>query len=153
MFITWFVYYIYFQITTYTEIYILVMIMLFNVWKEYLKYIYSWSLKISFQIQIIKHINLMKILFNAKYVYQKNMHDSSLPRLIRFIYVNVFCQRAGINFGRVFVIQFEKKWGCRINCVNFSHTLRMHFFPSIRILTLQLSLHSITNYLSDYLFT
>ena len=48
-----------------------------------------------------KPYDLMKILFNAKRVYQKNIHNSSLPRLIRFIYVNVFCQRAGINFGRV----------------------------------------------------
>ena len=153
MFITWFADSIYFQNELYTEIHMLIEIILLNVWNEYLRSIHSWSLEISFQIQIIKHINLMKILFNAKYVYQKNMHNSSLPRLIRFIYVNVFCQRAGINFGRVFVIQFEKKWGCKVNCVNFSHTLRMHFFPSIRILTLHLSLHSITNYLSDYLFT
>ena len=97
----------------------------------------------------------MKILFNAKCVYQKNIHNSSLPRLIRFIYVNVFCQRAGINFGRVFVIQIEKKWGCKINCVNFSHALRMHFFPSIRrILTLHLSLafhYELSSWLSIHL--
>ena len=52
-----------------------------------------------------------------------------------------FVKELALILGVFFVIEFEKKWGCKINYVNFSHALRMHFFPSIRtILTLHLSL-------------
>ena len=64
------------------------------------------------------------------YIKRMQVYNSSLPRLIRFIYVNVFCQKASTNFGRVAYLQKECM---QAKLCELSHTLK--YIPWGRLLT------------------